>query len=35
MHQCGNNFLKILSAVSEEGKSLVQNFLIRLGTLQK
>ena len=25
MHQCGKNFLKILSAMSEEGKSLFFN----------
>ena len=32
MYQCG---LKILRAVSEEGKNLVQNFVMRLGTFQK
>ena len=35
MHQCGKNFFKILSAVSEEDMNLVQNFLMRLGTLKK
>ena len=35
MHQCGENFFKILNAVSVEDKSLVHNFLMRLSTLQK
>ena len=35
MHQCGQNFYKILSAVSVESMNLVYNFLMRLGTLQK